>query len=522
MTPDSIDALRVRGVRNLVAAAWICIPALAMLAVATRGRGALLVPLLAVLLTVIPTRMALQRRHDLPARLSVAALAAILPALLVALLSGGPWQMDGHMYFFVALSMLVILCDWHAIAFAAALIAVHHLTLDLLMPAWVFEGGGADFARVAFHAAAVVLQSAALAYVAEQLVALLGRQDDARRESERLAAVADEQRATAALERERAVAALEAARTAEARAAHDRSARRAAEERAGARRRDDLVTLAAGFEANVVEVAVALEQASSRLEGSATTLNAIAADTRHRANEAATGATQAADAVRGVQREVLQLTATIASVARSAEEQGELTAMAQANASRGDHAVQELAIRAGAINGFVGEINGIAAQTNLLALNATIEAARAGAAGVGFSVVAGEVKHLASATGRATDKIAALIASVEQGVGAAAGDLAKASDAVQKVAGATADIRSAMDGQRGAAVRIEHSVRAATEGADTIEERIGSVAAAAHAAGTLSGEVRDAATTLSDHARRLRRSTDRFVEQLRTGELQTG
>jgi methyl-accepting chemotaxis protein len=65
-------------------------------------------------------------------------------------------------------------------------------------------------------------------------------------------------------------------------------------------------------------------------------------------------------------------------------------------------------------------------------------------------------------------------------------------------------------------------VRAATEGADTIEERIGSVAAAAHAAGTLSGEVRDAATTLSDHARRLRRSTDRFVEQLRTGELQTG
>ena len=59
-------------------------------------------------------------------------------------------------------------------------------------------------------------------------------------------------------------------------------------------------------------------------------------------------------------------------------------------------------------------VQGIAGQTRLLALNATIEAARAGELGLGFTVVADEVKELATTTSRSTEQIATTIGELER------------------------------------------------------------------------------------------------------------
>jgi len=76
--------------------------------------------------------------------------------------------------------------------------------------------------------------------------------------------------------------------------------------------------------------------------------------------------------------------------------------------------VKSLDQKTNEIAGIITTISDITNQTNLLALNAAIEAARAGEHGRGFSVVADEVRSLASKTASAAEEIQTMLEGIQE------------------------------------------------------------------------------------------------------------
>lgn len=159
--------------------------------------------------------------------------------------------------------------------------------------------------------------------------------------------------------------------------------------------------------------------------------------------------------------------------------------------------------KTGNINSVVTTITKVADQTNLLSLNAAIEAEKAGEYGLGFAVVAMEIRRLADQTAVATYDIEKMVKEMQSAVSAGVMGMDKFSEEVRRGVGEIRHVSVQL-------AQIIHQVQALTPRFHIVNEGMQSQATGAH-------QISETLMQLSESARQtaesLRRS-NQAIEQL--------
>jgi methyl-accepting chemotaxis protein/methyl-accepting chemotaxis protein-1 (serine sensor receptor) len=168
-------------------------------------------------------------------------------------------------------------------------------------------------------------------------------------------------------------------------------------------------------------------------------------------------------------------------------------------------ATGEISASTGKIASMNKLIEAIAFQTNILALNAAVEAARAGEAGMGFSVVADEVRSLAQRLAEASRDTAALVENSVAVVAGGTEKVGRASEAMHSIEVPWGKIRAITREIDELSEQQSSGVEQITEAVVTMQGNTERTASTAKEAAATAGELRGQAETTRTVVGRLAR-----------------
>ena len=234
-----------------------------------------------------------------------------------------------------------------------------------------------------------------------------------------------------------------------------------------------------------------IQKSSVALISTATAMQATSAEQQQVIADYGASTSQAVAAVKQISVTSQELVRTITEVNDMAAHTGEMAAEGRINLASMDGTMRLLAgsttsfgaklavisERAANINLAVTTITKVADQTNLLSINAAIEAEKAGEYGLGFLVVAREIRRLADQTAVASLDIARMVKEMQNSVSAGVMEMDRFGEqvrgGVQEIGDISArlgDIISAVQGISGRFGQVTEGMRAQSEGAEQIRE----------------------------------------------------